>query len=94
MHSATAANAHFPHRNNPDGTIDAICPRCYVTIGTASCEPDLSRMESAHVCDPVVLEHFHPVQGGSERSEISLVSNQFPVKARRRPGLGAPRRSA
>jgi hypothetical protein len=42
----------FPHRINRDGTIDSICSRCYVTIGTSTTEADLERIEMTHVCEP------------------------------------------
>lgn len=58
MNSAFVASASFPHRANQDGTIDSICPRCYVTIGTSTLEADLASMESAHTCDPAILRHF------------------------------------
>jgi hypothetical protein len=68
MYPAFTANAQFPHRVNRDGTIDAICPRCYVTVGTANREPDLLRLESAHVCNPRLLEHYHAKNEGSVKS--------------------------
>jgi hypothetical protein len=50
----------YAHRMNEDGTLDSICPRCFVTIGTSTWEADLDRMESAHRCDPEQLRHFEP----------------------------------
>jgi hypothetical protein len=50
--------AQYPHRTNPDGTIDAICPRCYITIGTSIWESELEQMEAVHVCDAGRLEYF------------------------------------
>ena len=47
----------FPHRANRDGTIDSICPRCFVTVGTSNWEPELERLESAHVCEPSGLSY-------------------------------------
>ena len=58
MHPAFAMNAHFPHRTNYDGTIDSICPRCYITVGSSTRESDLKRMERAHVCNPALLKHY------------------------------------
>jgi len=52
----------FPHRANPDGTIDSICARCYATIGNAHWESELERMEADHICDPVRLSHFDEVR--------------------------------
>ena len=54
----TILASEFPHRSNKDGTIDSICPHCYVTIGRATWEADLDRMESEHVCNPQRLLHF------------------------------------
>jgi len=48
----------YPHRTNPDGTIDSICPRCYITVGTSSWESELERMEAAHVCDARRVDYF------------------------------------
>jgi hypothetical protein len=42
----------FPHRTNPDGTIDSFCPRCFETVGTSTWEADLEHMEAAHICEP------------------------------------------
>jgi hypothetical protein len=35
---------------NPDKTIDAICPFCFMTAATASNEEDLHYQESLHDC--------------------------------------------
>lgn len=59
----SSENSQFPHRTNQDGTIDSICPHCFLTIGSSSCESDLERMESAHVCDPLLVSYYE------ERSE-------------------------
>jgi hypothetical protein len=48
----------YPHRCNRDGTIDSICPHCFVTIGSSMWESELELMELAHVCDAQALEHF------------------------------------
>jgi hypothetical protein len=45
----------FPHRKNNNGTIDSICPVCFVTVHTAEREEELASFERAHTCDPVVL---------------------------------------
>jgi hypothetical protein len=36
--------------NNPDTTIDAICPCCFMTAATATNEADLLYLESLHRC--------------------------------------------
>ena len=40
----------FPHRQNPDGTFDSICPNCYRTISHQNCESDLINFELDHDC--------------------------------------------
>jgi hypothetical protein len=45
----------FPHRRNPDGTYDSICPRCYRTVDRQLVEADLRAEERVHVSDPVDL---------------------------------------
>ena len=51
-------NSEFPHRMNKDGTIDSICPRCFVTLGRSTWEADLDRMEAAHLCQPAIPASF------------------------------------
>jgi len=48
----------FAHRFIPDGTVDSICPRCFVTVGSASNETDLVPKEEHHVCDPFLVAHY------------------------------------
>jgi len=47
----------FPHRTNADGTIDAICPECFVTVATSPYEADLEAIETSHRCDPALLNY-------------------------------------
>ena len=63
-----SANFEFPHRMNKDGTIDSICPRCFVTLGRSTWEADLDRMEAAHLCQPAIPASFR------ERRRISVFS--------------------
>lgn len=53
-----SSSSRFPHRTNPDGTIDSICPHCFATIGTSTWEADLESIEAAHVCDPARLTYY------------------------------------
>ena len=46
------ANEPFSHRTNKDGTIDSICARCYLTVGTAWNESELPKIEHSHTCNP------------------------------------------
>jgi hypothetical protein len=42
----------FPHRRNPNGTFDSICPHCYRTIATEKSEYRLAEAEQTHRCFP------------------------------------------
>jgi hypothetical protein len=46
------SNADCAHRLNNDGTFDSICLRCYLTVTTASTEPELVFGEAQHLCPP------------------------------------------
>ena len=48
----------FSHRVNPDESIDSICPHCFATVGSATVESDLERIEAAHVCEAGRLQHY------------------------------------
>ena len=48
----------FVHRFTPDGTVDSICPRCFVTVAFATKEADLVPKEEQHVCDPFLVAHY------------------------------------
>jgi len=48
----------YPHRTNKDGTIDSICPLCFMTVGTSTWESDLARMEAVHVCKGERLKYL------------------------------------
>ena len=52
----------FAHRNNPDGTCDTICSRCFQTIATVRDEAELPRIESQHVCDPTSLGKIRAIE--------------------------------
>ena len=52
------SNDPFCHRSNKDGTIDSICTRCYLTVGTALNESELPEIEHSHTCDPEWLLHW------------------------------------
>jgi hypothetical protein len=47
---AKTSHPIFPHRQNPDGTIDSICTGCYFTIATATSTAELEAAERAHDC--------------------------------------------
>ena len=58
MPSNQFVHFEFPHRMNKDGTIDSVCPRCFVTVGRSTWEAELDRMEAAHTCDAARLASF------------------------------------
>ena len=43
----------FIRRENPDSRTDSICLRCFMTVGSARDETDLSILELMHCCDPL-----------------------------------------
>ena len=45
---------HFQHRNNPDGSYDSICRKCFAIIGTGLTKDQLPEVEGKHSCDPEV----------------------------------------
>jgi len=42
----------YSHRFRPDGGIDSICHRCFLTVGTVAREADLESVERKHACNP------------------------------------------
>lgn len=46
----TETNRPFPHRRNPDGSFDSICPDCFLNVASGVDESDLKAAEAAHVC--------------------------------------------
>jgi hypothetical protein len=48
----------FPHRLNPDGTFDSICPGCFQTIATQKEESQLAAAEEAHRCPGLDLDRL------------------------------------
>ena len=55
------SNEPFFHRRNKNGTIDSICTRCFVTVGTALKESELAEMEQSHTCDPYWLLRWQQI---------------------------------
>lgn len=55
---ASRSSFGFTHRFNDDGTIDAICRQCFITVASVHKEGDLERSEHRHTCDPDLLEHY------------------------------------
>ncbi len=55
---ASADRPTFARRSNPDGTVDLICGKCYVTIATSKWSVELDRAEKTHVCDARALDYW------------------------------------
>ena len=45
----------YHHRKNRDGSYDAICSGCFLTIAQAQTEKDLVVLERQHTCDSSLL---------------------------------------
>jgi hypothetical protein len=60
-------DANFPHRQNPDGTWDAICPHCFVNAAKSDREEDLDEIEKTHICGP----HSRSVCGANSSMKLS-----------------------
>jgi hypothetical protein len=65
----------FAHRNNPDGTCDTICSRCFQTVATVRDEAEFPKIESQHVCDPDILERFE--RSNLQRHKLGMNRVQF-----------------
>lgn len=57
----------FPHRINSDGTIDSICDRCFMTVGTSTTESELPVHEAAHACEPARVEYYRQIELAAKR---------------------------
>jgi hypothetical protein len=42
--------ATFPHRHNPNGSFDSICPKCFATVSSKRNETELAGDETNHDC--------------------------------------------
>jgi hypothetical protein len=58
--------ANYFYRENPDSTIDSICPRCFQTIASGQILDELKGVEEEHRCSS--LEELHRQYVDSERS--------------------------
>jgi len=54
-----APRKKFSHRRNTDGTVDSVCHKCFATIAKERNESDLELKESAHHCNPWLVEWYH-----------------------------------
>jgi hypothetical protein len=54
----------FPHRENPDGTYDSICGRCFKTVAIGVKQADLKQAEEDHICNGFELARvLRPADG-------------------------------
>lgn len=52
--------SNFPHRMNEDGTYDAICVACHMTVATERIEAALSHHERNHKCGSIRIFEVNP----------------------------------
>lgn len=71
----TAPFEPFPHRRNPDGSFDSICPKCFRTVATRRHETELAQAERDHVCDDDGID-FKPPHAGKERPPLTFKRKQ------------------
>ena len=60
-----SVSAKFAIRHNPDGSLDAICLKCFTTAGTTVKESGLAAIERTHECDQTLLEARHRWDAGA-----------------------------
>lgn len=60
----------YPHRPNHDGSVDAICPHCMITIASARQEGDLSLAEATHTCDPELVAYYKKLLVSERRKDL------------------------
>jgi hypothetical protein len=48
--SAPCTARTFPRRPHPDGTVDSICPLCFMTVAAQVPVSSLPPLEEAHIC--------------------------------------------
>lgn len=77
--SSISPRLEYPHRVNHDGTLDSICPRCYLTIATSTWEADLERAEALHVCADETLTYFERQRSIRLRTE-DLAREKQPLR--------------
>jgi len=65
----------FPHRRNPDGSFDSICPKCFRTVATRRNEADLAQDERDHVCEDDAID-FPPPDPVKESSLLMFKRKQ------------------
>ena len=76
----------FPRRVNSDGTIDSICDRCFVTVGTSSQETELHHLDAAHTCEPARVAYYHRTHLTAKRPAAAQQGDPEDDKLLRRNG--------
>ena len=66
----------FPHRLNPDGSFDSICPTCFLTVSAKRNETELSMDESNHVCYGLATDVENEILRIFDRLDLSTDSDQ------------------
>jgi hypothetical protein len=67
----------YPHRQNPDGSIDSICLRCFATVATAMDVSELHSYDKAHVCEAASLAN----RSLSSRKDLPSRSAQVAISS-------------
>lgn len=60
----------YTHRQNPDGTTDSVCRKCFATVVTASRQVDLDHAEHSHCCDLKALDSWNDMIERSNRPSL------------------------
>jgi len=84
----------FRHRQNPDGTWDSICMRCYLTAARTFGEQLLTSVESGHCCDEASWLFKEPVGmpvGFRSSAFRSLRMDHLSIPSRSCPPSAMPR---
>jgi hypothetical protein len=66
----------FPHRLNPDGYFDSICPTCFLTVSAKRNETELAMDESNHVCYGLATDVEDEILRIFNRLDLSTDSDQ------------------
>lgn len=63
------SEAGFAHRENKDGSVDAICLGCFQTVATAQLEHELIAKEANHRCsdEEISFLQLHRVRKSPEK---------------------------
>lgn len=62
----------FYRRTNPDGTIDSICPACFMTVHQSRYEDVLAQLDAVHECNPETLIDKECLRQEQESHSVSM----------------------